>query len=116
MIDMFDESKIAKIFNDIEAKKLSKTYLDKEGNTIDNINNKDVYAKIIYLNDKEHSYHLRVLENNLYDPLGTYSNRRRFMESTFKKVSKSTFDNYVIYLKTNNSIYFTKAQRGFLND
>lgn len=112
----FDESKMSRILEDVQPTKIHKVLFDKEGSVITSKSNRDCYGKIIYMNDKEHSYHLRILENNLYDPLGAYSNRRRYMESIFKKVSKQTFDFYMMYLKTNNSIYLTKAQRGFLND
>ena len=77
---------------------------------------KDTYGKILSVNNQEKIYLAKVLQSSLYDPMGTYSNRKRYLESNFKKVSKNTFDFYMMYLKTNNSIYLTKAQRGFLND
>jgi hypothetical protein len=48
--------------------------------------------------------------------MGPYSRRGRTLDTKMKRVSKNTFDFYMTYLKTNNSIYLTKAQRGFLND
>lgn len=107
---------IEKIKKDIPTKKTTEERFDKNGRMLDRKASKDSYGKVIFVDNKEHSHFVRVLESNLYDPMGTYSNRRRYLESSFKKVSKNTFDFYMMYLKTNNSIYLTKAQRGFLND
>jgi|TARA_R110000851_G_scaffold96287_4_gene208905 hypothetical protein len=89
---------------------------DRNGSAIENSGVKDCYGKMISVDDREKVYLVKVLQHTLYDPVGTYSNRKRFLESGFKRVSKNTFDFYMMYLKTNNSIYLTKAQRGFLND
>tara|TARA_B110001454_G_C12414603_1_gene306703 strand:+ start:62 stop:391 length:330 start_codon:yes stop_codon:yes gene_type:complete len=89
---------------------------DRNGVAIENIGVKDCYGKIISVDGRERIYLVKVLQEILYDPMGTYSNRKRFLESGFKKVSKNTFDFYMMYLKTNNSIYLTKANRGFSND
>lgn len=105
-----------KIKKDVPDREITEVGFDKNGVMIDKKASKDTYGKIVYVNNKEHSHHAKVLESNLYDPMGTYSSRRRYLESSFKRVSKSTFDFYMMYLKTNNSIYLTKAQRGFLND
>lgn len=107
---------IDKIKKDVADREVSEVYFDKNGVNLEKKNSKDAYGKIVYVNGKANSHHVRVLENNLYDPMGTYSNRRRYLQSSFKRVSKNTYDFYMMYLKTNNSIYFTKAQRGFLND
>ena len=107
---------IEKIKTDIPNKEITEAKFDKNGVMTDNNSAKDSYGKIIYVNNTVSSHHVKVLESNLYDPMGTYSSRRRFLESSFKRVSKNTFDFYMMYLKTNNSIYLTKAQRGLLND
>jgi len=73
------------------------------------------YAKMIGQNSKD-TYHIRTHLNVPYDPLGPYGHRENYIETKFKKVSKNTFDFYVMYLKTNNSLYLTRASRGFLND
>ena len=105
-----------RIKDSVPERKRHEVLFDKNGNMIEVPKSKDAYGKIRSVNDGEKLYLAKVLQNNLYDPIGTYSNRRRYLESSFKKVSKDTFDFYMMYLKTNNSIYLTKAQRGFLND
>jgi|TARA_Y100000996_G_scaffold403149_1_gene375834 hypothetical protein len=107
---------IDKIKKEVKEKQKHEVGFDKNGVIVKKQASKDIYGKVIYLDDKESSHHVKVLESNLYDPMGTYSSRRRYLEATFKRVSKNTFDFYMMYLKTNNSIYLTKAQRGFLND
>lgn len=104
------------IKKEVKTKHVDEVSFDKDGCVIEHKANKDSYAKVVYVDSKEYSYHIKVLDATLYDPLGTYSNRRKYLQAIFKKVSKATFDFYIMYLKTNNSLYFTKAQRGFLND
>lgn len=60
-------------------------------------------------------YYVRTHDNNLYDPTGMYS-KRGSIPLVMTKVSKGTFDFYMLYLTTKNSLYFTRAERGFLND
>ena len=73
------------------------------------------YAKMVGTGSKD-SYFIRTHLNVPYDPLGPYGHRENYIETNLKKVSKNTFDFYVMYLKTNNSLYLTRASRGFLND
>lgn len=60
-------------------------------------------------------YYIRVHDSTLFDPSGTNSFRVKYLDTKMRRVSKSTFDYYMIYLKTKNSIYLTKAQRSFLD-
>jgi len=39
----------------------------------------------------------------------------KYLDTKMRRVSKTTFDYYMIYLKTKNSIYLTRAQRSFLD-
>lgn len=73
-----------------------------------------VYAQIVHA-PSEDGYFLRGYQGAPYDPFGTHSDRERFVETGMRKVSKKTFDFYMVYLKTKNSIYLTKASRGMLN-
>ena len=73
------------------------------------------YAKILGKEGKD-IYYIRTHLNVPYDPMGPYGHRENYIETKLKKVSKNTFDFYMMYLKTNNSIYLTRASRGFLND
>jgi hypothetical protein len=76
------------------------------------------FAKIIEKaigNKPSTCYYIRVHESTLFDPTGTNSFRVKYLDTKMRKVSKTTFDYYMIYLKTKNSIYLTKAQRSFLD-
>lgn len=64
----------------------------------------------------EVTYFIRTHQHIPLDPLGPYGKRDRNLDTKMTKVSKNTFDFYVTYLKTNNSIYLTKATRGVMND
>lgn len=74
------------------------------------------HAKIVRTVEGSETYYIRTYQNTPFDPMGPYGRRERTLDTQVKRVSKNTFDLYVTYLKTNNSIYLTKAQRGFLND
>jgi hypothetical protein len=89
-------------------------YINKNGEVIDNDYDK-VYAKIVH-EDKKETFYVKTYDNAIFDPLGRLSNRENVLETKMKRVSKSTFDYYVMYLNTNNSIYLTKANRSFINE
>jgi hypothetical protein len=76
------------------------------------------YAKAVAGNDEDspNVYYIRTYQGTLFDPMGPYGRRQRDLDTQMKKCSKNTFDLYILYLKTNNSIYLSRAQRGFLND
>lgn len=73
------------------------------------------YAKVVVKNDRE-TYYIRVYQSVPLDPLGSYGNRTRDLQTKLSQVSKGTFDFYMLYLKTNNSVYMTRARRGLTND
>ena len=73
------------------------------------------YAKKLKTDNSE-NYYVMTYQGALFDPMGPYGRRERTLDTAMKRVSKNTFDFYITYLKTNNSIYMTKANRGFLND
>ena len=91
----------------IEKNNSQITLFDRTGNSIEDEKKYVIsyYAKVI-----------RTHQSSLFDPNGPYGKRERFVDTKIKRISKATFDFYMTYLKTNNSIYLTKAQRGFLND
>lgn len=91
-------------------------FFDKTGEKLnpDNSSQK-IYAKLVVKNGAE-AYYISTYQGVLFDPLGANSRRENRVETSMKRVSKNTFDYYMIYLKTHNSIYMTKAQRGYLND
>ena len=85
------------------------------GDVLDNTKEKN-YAKTTVGVDGNTLYFLRTYNSVLYDPLVTTGRREEYEETQVKLVSKETFDFYMMYLKTNNSLYFTRAQRGFINN
>ena len=93
---------------------------DRTGSLVEEENKHKVphYAKTISNIEANVStvYYVLTHTGTLMDPMGPYSKRQRNLDTKMKRVSKGTFDLYLTYLKTNNSIYLTKAQRGFLND
>ena len=74
------------------------------------------YAKIVQNTSGKETCYIRIYQSTPFDPMGPYGRRERNLDTQIKRVSRNTFDYYMTYLKTNNSIYLTKAQRGFLND
>ena len=41
--------------------------------------------------------------------------RQAYLETKMTKVAKKTFDYYITYLQTNNSIYLTRTNRSYQN-
>jgi len=105
-----------KYIKDLHIEKSNKIEIvfNKDGQISTDTNEKK-YAKVIGKNNAD-TYYIRTHLNVPYDPLGPYGHRENYVETKLKKVSKNTFDFYMMYLKTNNSLYLTKASRGFLND
>ena len=62
------------------------------------------------------TYMIATYDNLPFNPTGMYSSKKEHIDLKMKKVNKETFDFYMLFLKTNNSLYFTKAQRSYLND
>jgi len=88
-------------------------YFNKHGKEIDNDVDK-VYAQVTIQNNKE-SYQIITYQNALLDPMGKYQKRQAYLETKMKKVNKQTFNYYLTYLQTNNSIYLTRANRSYQN-
>ena len=61
------------------------------------------------------TYYLNTINGLIYDPLGTDSNKKKNMNCLLKAVSQQTFDYYMMYLKSNNSLYLTRSQRSMIN-
>lgn len=93
-------------------------FFGKTGNILENEEKHKLphYAKLVQTVDGAETFFIRTYQSTPFDPMGPYGRRERNLDTQLKRVSKNTFDLYVTYLKTNNSIYLTKAQRGFLND
>ena len=99
-----------------EPNRTKEVFFGKTGEKLnpDNSSQK-IYAKLVAKNGAE-AYYISTCQGVLFDPLGPHARRENNVETAMKRVSKNTFDFYMIYLKTHNSIYMTKAQRGYLND
>lgn len=101
-----------------DAKETTTLLFDRTGDQLDEERRHRVpaYAKLFTNSDNKNTYYILIHQGVPLDPMGPYGRRERALDTQFRKVSKGTFDFYLTYLKTNNSIYLTKAQRGFLND
>ena len=96
----------------LEGKK-EEDYFNKNGEKVSN--EKDFFFTKTIGNNRSLSYYIREHEGILFDPTGVNSYRVKFVDTKMRKVSKTTFDFYMIYLKTKNNIYLTRAQRSFLD-
>jgi len=74
-----------------------------------------VYAKRRTVNETE-AYLVATYQDIPFNPRGTPTSIEDYVNIRLKKTSKETFNFYMLFLKTNNSLYLTKAQRRFLND
>jgi hypothetical protein len=91
-----------------------KTKYDRNGSPVIN-DNEAVYAEELTQNNKSY-YQIKTYQNVPFDPQGQFSHREKHLETSMKKVSKETFDYYMLFLKTRNGLYMTRAQRSFIND
>lgn len=82
-------------------------------------NKEKIFARyteiVLSKGDKQKRYFIMTHNNVPYDPLGIDSHRERNLRTELKTVSKQTFDYYLLYLKTRNILYMTRAQRSFIN-
>jgi hypothetical protein len=107
-----------KDFQTRKKESVTSELFDRIGNPV--INKKErTYAKRIVTEGSNSAHYIQTFNNALYDPNNSmYSHREGNInfELKYKKVSKETFDFYMLFLKTKNNLYFTRAQRSFLND
>ena len=100
---------------DIEPSKTEEYLFDKKGTAV--LSKKElVFAKVLKNENKNDRHFILTHESSPHDPWGMYKNRERHLRMNMKTVSKETFDFYMLFLKTRNSLYMTRAQRSFLND
>jgi len=88
-------------------------YINKSGKIISNDRDK-VYAQVLVEGERE-TYSIVTYQNSPLDPMGRYQKRQAYLETKMKKVDKKTFDYYITYLQTNNSIYLTRTNRSYQN-
>ena len=90
---------------------------NRKGKPVSNSND-PVFAKAVEYdlgNTTKMRYFAATYAGTLYDPNGPYSNRERRINIELKSVTKNTFLSYVSYLETRKEIFFTKANRSFIN-
>tara|TARA_B100002019_G_scaffold159141_1_gene137077 strand:- start:9478 stop:9801 length:324 start_codon:yes stop_codon:yes gene_type:complete len=75
-----------------------------------------VFSKTIISEDSRERHYILTYQSLPLDPWGMYKGRETNLETSMKPVSKQTFDYYMLFLKTRNSLYLTRAQRSFTND
>lgn len=96
-----------------EEKNIEEMFFGREGKQI--TSEKEKFFAKIAIDNGAYIYYIRMYQGLPYDPIGPYSKRNIFSDTKLIKVNKDTFDYYIFYLSTNNSIYLTKTQRGVLN-
>lgn len=86
----------------------NEVFFGKGGNIVDEAS---AFVKVLTVGKWE-VYFIWFWRNILFDPYGSDILKRTQGEhAKLKKVSKETYDLYIKYLKTKNSIYLTKARR-----
>jgi hypothetical protein len=98
-----------------EKKNIDLQQFNKQGMLIIEDDKQKVFAeqKIVHIDDKtiQTSCSVLIFRNRVYDPYGVDSNREKTLKLQLKKVNQETFDYYIKYLQTRNSLYMTLAQR-----
>ena len=104
--------------DNIDKKEIVEINLNKLGRPVENPD-EIVFAKSIFINSpsgpSNKKYAICIFNNQPYDPYGIDSHRESNLKLELKNVSQSTYDYYISYLKTRNSLYMTRAQRSFIN-
>ena len=96
-------------------KDISETLFDKRGEKVLSLR-ETAFAKVLSKESGKTTYFVLTYENNPFDPWGMYKNKAGDIKTSLKSVSKITFDFYMLFLKTRNSLYLTRANRSFIND
>lgn len=78
-----------------------------------------VFAKSLFIdlgdNKTQKRFFIRTYNNAPFDPNGPEARREIWNRTELKSVSQSTFDLYIKYLNTKNSLYMTRTQRSYIN-
>jgi hypothetical protein len=103
--------------SDLEKKSIQHVFNEKGVLTSDSEDK--VFAKNLEIDigkgEFQHQYLLRTYNNIPLDPMGPEARRDIWRRTELKQVSRQTFDYYIMYLRTKNSLYYTRAQRSFIN-
>lgn len=99
-------------------KSSSQLLLDDKGNVVKD-DKQRVWAKNVVIDlgqdQFQHQFFIRTYNNIPLDPMGPEAGRDIWRRTELKSVSQKTFDYYVLYLKSKNGLYMTRAQRSFIN-
>ena len=101
--------------NDVNPPKAEDKY-NKHGSFVADDREK-IFAKCVYLTDNgiKNKYLVLTHNNTIYDPFGPDSHRERTINTILRTTSKETFEHYLLYLKTRNRLYLTRANRSFID-
>mgnify|MGYP001269397204 FL=1 len=99
--------------------KISTTKLfNVNGQLVSDENKEEVFGKHVKIEfesgDCQNQFYVMCKGSELYDPQGMDSHRRN-LNLGLRKVNQNVFDMYMMYLNTNNKLYFTKSNRSFIN-
>jgi hypothetical protein len=109
---------IEKLTKDDLSKDTVQHLFDSKG-VIATEDNDKIFAKSLEIDlgkgEFQRQYLLRTYNNIPLDPMGPEARRDIWRRTELKQVSRQTFDFYIMYLRTKNSLYYTRAQRSFIN-
>lgn len=60
-------------------------------------------------------FFIRIYNNTPLDPLGPEARRDIWIRTELRSVSQKTFEYYIKYLQTKNSLYMTRTQRSYID-
>lgn len=99
-------------------KQIDQYLYDKSG-IITNDDTEKVFAKSLDIdlgnNKIQQKFFIRVFNNTPYDPLGPDSRREIWNRTELKSVNQKTFEHYIMYLRSKNTLYMTRTQRSYIN-
>jgi len=102
----------------INVKTSSQSLFNAKGEITEDTQDK-VWAKSVEIdlgsNQFQKQYLIRTYNNIPLDPMGPEAGRDIWRRTELKPVSQQTFDYYILYLRSKNGLYMTRAQRSFIN-
>jgi hypothetical protein len=77
-----------------------------------------IFARALFIdvgNKTQQKFFIRTFNNVPFDPQGIDARREIWNRTELKSVSKKTFEYYIQYLTSKNSIYMTRTQRSYID-
>ena len=93
----------------------NKVQFDRYGEEVSDSRMGMIFAYVLDPEKPKSSYYIVTHNGIPYDPLNSIVRRSTADGYKMKKVNRDTFDFYIMYLKTNNKVYYTKANREYIN-